>query len=251
MSTTERATSLEKGLRILRVVADEPGLGVTQVALRMGLHKSSVSRLVAALIREGFLEREPESRGVRLGPDALGLPARSAGWSELIERARPVLRRLATETRATVNLAVAERGEVVFLDQFSDPRAPATLNYVGHRAPLHATATGKVLLAFGSQDVRAGVVGRPLRMETSETIWDPVQLLSELEEVRRTGLATVEGEYLEGVNAVAAPVTGPQGEVIAAIGVSAVAPVLAGRDLEAAGQRVKAAAAAISGPRPG
>jgi len=195
--------SVDRALQIL-LQFDREGqeLGVTELAARLGVHKSSASRLAATLARKGFLERGRDGELFRLGPQVRRLGRLAARDEPLLEAAREPMERLAEATGETVTLSVADGDEPATVAQVDARYVVGVKNWVGRRFPVHCTADGKVLLAFGG--VRLN--GRPLNALTPRTTTRRERLEDELEAVRKAGWATAIGEFEEGLNGVGAPV---------------------------------------------
>lgn len=210
--------TVDRALQLLSAFdsADARELTVGALAERLGIHRSSASRLAATLAQRGFLERAPGTDAFRLGPalGRLGLLALSD--RELLSEAREVMERVARDTGETVVLSMLDGAEAVDVAQATGPHLVGTRNWIGRRSPLHAASDGKVFLAF------AGARPRPGRLAaiTSTTITDRRRLAEEIEAVRSRGWASVEGELEEGLNGVAAPVFDTSERCAAALSVS-------------------------------
>jgi IclR family transcriptional regulator, acetate operon repressor len=135
---------------------------------------------------------------------------------------------------------------VVYVDQVSSAHLVASTNWVGRRTPLHASSSGKVLLAHMPEAERQQVLARPLEAVTPRTVTDPAALLRQLDEVRARGYATIRDELEQGLNAVAAPVRQLSGEVVAALSVSGPSFRLRAVDLPRLGRLAIDAAGAVS-----
>ena len=216
-SASGSVTSVRRALMVLRIAAEPGGTRVTDVADRLGVHKSTASRLLATLADEQFLERDLMTGRFILGPEALGLAGIVGMQASLARLAHPALKALARSTGTTVNLGVLSAGEVVHIDQVNDPRSVITINWVGRSAPVHCTSIGKVLLAFASTEDRRRLVPSRLVAHTPSTITDPVRLEAELDHSRGSGVAHSRDEYQVGLNGVAAPIRDAAGEVVAGI----------------------------------
>jgi IclR family acetate operon transcriptional repressor len=186
---------------------------VGELATRAGLPKSTTSRLLAALERQGLVQRLGERGRLHPGPVLLRFATGDAS-SALVELAAPSLRRLAESSGETVNLAVAGPLGVEHLAQEDTAHIVGVANWVGRRVPLHVAANGKVFLAHGAP--------RSANLErlTPKSIVDPTKLELELARVRARGYATSIDELEHGLSAVAAPVFGPDGDAFAALSIS-------------------------------
>lgn len=239
--------SVDRAAALLLALGDCAGeTGVTELARRLGLHKSTASRLLATLQRRGLVEQDEESGKYRLGLVVIRLADRAERTLDLKAIALPELERLARTTRETVGLSVVESDACLTVAQVDGPNMVASPDWTGRATPLHCTASGKVLLAaLAERDVMR--IARPgLAPRTERTITTLETLIEELAKVRRRGFATSFSEWIAGTNAVAVPVVDGRGRVIASLSVwgpgSRITPA---RILELA-THARAAAAAIS-----
>jgi IclR family acetate operon transcriptional repressor len=213
--------SVGRAIRVLELVAEHPGqLGVSELGRRIGVHKATAFRLVSTLAQAGLLERQPGTDHYRPGFGLVRLATTALADLDVVRRARPVLEALADRTQETVNLGVLEGLEVVNVDQVAGSHAVLNVNWVGKRTPLHCTSNGKVLLAHLPEDHWDLVMTGPLERRTPRTVTDPETLRRQLLQARSRGYAYTVEELEEGLNAVAAPVRGPGGEVTAAVSVA-------------------------------
>lgn len=212
--------SVDRAIDVLEYLADRDEGAVTDLAAALGVHKSTAFRLLAALETRGLVEQVSERGRYRLGAGLVRLAGATAARLDLVEQSRPVSRRLAAEVGETVNVARLEDDAVVNVDQVLGGANVTTQNWVGQRTPLHATSSGKVLLAFADPALRARLLTRPLPRFTPATITDLPALEAELARASASGWASTREELELGLNAVAAPVRGHDGAVVAAVSVS-------------------------------
>jgi DNA-binding IclR family transcriptional regulator len=182
---------------LVRVVESVRPPSVGELAERAGLPKSTTSRLVAALERQGLVQRLGDRGRLRPGPVLLRYASRD-GAGTLVELAGPSLRRLAEASGETINLAVPGPDGVEHLAQEDTAHFVGTTDWVGRRVPFELAANGKVFLAFG-------IAEKPT---------------AELTRIRARGYATSVDELEFGLSAIAAPVLGPGGEALAALSIS-------------------------------
>lgn len=206
----ERASTL-----LLHIMeAERPPL-LTQLATEHELAKSTTSRILSALERQGLVARD--AAGAFIPGAALTRFARNrAGDFDFVPQYRPLLERLASVTGETANLAVAASDAVQLLDQVDGQYLLGTRNWVGTAVPFHCSALGKVLLAFGVADIPPGRLER----RTSKTIATRAELVAELDQVKRRGFAVIRDELEEGLTAIAAPLRDPDGHVIASVSIT-------------------------------
>jgi DNA-binding IclR family transcriptional regulator len=234
--------SVDRAVTVLEILARRGQAGVTEIAAELGVHKSTASRLVAALERRGLVHRLHDRGRYRLGMGLVRLANAVTGQVDLARESRTACERLALTVGETVNVAVFDEGWAVNVSQIRGPAAVASHNWVGERTPLHATSSGKALLAAQPDAVVAAVLARGLTRYTDRTVVDPDALRRELDRVRSRGWAATREELEVGLNAVAAPVRGPSGAVLAAVSVSGPSYRLVPRSFpEVAGHVVTAA----------
>lgn len=211
-----------------------PSRTLTELARASGLALSTTHRLAAELTRHQLLERTPTGTYV-IGRLVWNLGQLAPVQTDLRRVAGPFLHDLHAATLATINLAITEGQQVLYIDTLVGSRSVSVLNQVGTRLPMHATGVGKVLLAYGSDELRRAVLEAPLRRVTAHTITQPGRLLRQLEAVLHDGYATTQEEMSLGACSVAVPVRlagasaggtpagpssrpGEPGQVVAAIG---------------------------------
>ncbi len=212
--------SVDRAAALLLALGESSGeAGVTELARRLGLHKSTASRLLATLQRRGLVEQDEESGKYRLGLVVIRLAERAERTLDLKGIAYPELERLARATRETVSIGILEGDAYLTVAQVDGPNMVACPDWTGRTSPLHCTASGKVLLAaLAERDVLR--IARPgLAARTDRTITTLETLMEELAKVRRRGFATAFSEWIAGTNAIAVPVLDARGRVIASVGV--------------------------------
>ena len=215
----QRVASVARALALLDEVArSDAGLGVNELARRIGVNASTASRLLGTLEDAGYVERSPDGP-YRLGLKLVALSDRVLGQLDVRERARPWLTWLVAETGETATLSVPGGGEAITVDFVPSPSSVVSMARVGRPSVAHATAAGKVMLAFGI----SGLPGAPaapdeLTAFTERTITDRAALASELEAVRASGIAEAVGEREPDLNALAVPVIGRGEELVAILG---------------------------------
>src|SRR5215213_7106293 len=185
--------SVDRALTILAVLARLGQAGVSELAAELGVHKSTAFRLVNTLESHDIVEQTEVRGKYRLGMGLVRLAGASSARLDLVQQARPVVRRLAAESGETVNVAVLSGGSAL-----------PSHNWVGQHIPLHATSNGKVLLSGlepAEADLRLGDRLAELPAYTRRTITDRAALLEELEEVRAKGFAVAADELEVGLTA--------------------------------------------------
>jgi IclR family transcriptional regulator, KDG regulon repressor len=213
--------SVRNAARLLKQFSyRERELGVSELARRLGLGKSTAHRLVATLAAEHLLEQNRETGKYRLGLAIYDLGASVSAHFALHEAALPSMAQLRNTTGETVHLAVLDGREVVYIDRLDSPDSVRLFLEVGRRMWAHCTATGKVLLAHVPEDrLERLLAGWELKDRTPSTITDHHRLRDELREVRRRGWAQNRHESEVGLLSVGAPVRNAMGDVVAAMSV--------------------------------
>ena len=212
--------SVDRAVAILEILARDGEAGVTEVARELGVHKSTASRLLAALDRRELVSQDTARGRFRLGVGLVRLAGAAGRSLDVVQESRPVCRALARQEGETVNLAILSGRDALYLDQVAGPAALSPHNWAGQRIPLHATSDGKVLLAYLSQAELARCLTPPLRRFTDRTITTLDELSPVLAEVRQRGFATAVDELEAGLTAIAAPVRNEEGRVVASISAS-------------------------------
>jgi len=207
--------SLARAFAILDAVAQRPA-GVTALAERLDLPKSTVARLLGSLETLGAVERFAGRRW-RVGPGLRALTDAVAPARSLAALVRPELAALVRSVGEDAGLALPDGNDVVYTDQVECDHPVQVRDWSGTRAPMHAVPSGLVLLADWPEDALDGYVARDLAALTPQTVVDPLQLRDRLEDVRRTGYAWGHEEFVVGINSVAAPVRDARGHALAAI----------------------------------
>ncbi|HEY5033219.1 MAG TPA: IclR family transcriptional regulator [Actinomycetes bacterium] len=222
-SAPEGLSSVRNAARLLKVFRSrEPEIGVSELARRLGLGKSTVHRLLTTLVGEGLIERDTRTGGYRLGLVVFELGEAVRVHLDLHAAAGPVLASLREQTGESSQVGVLDGHEVVYVDRLESSQSLRLFTETGRRVPVHCTSSGKVLLAYLSEvDLGAVLATAPLTRLTDQTITDPGELGAELDRVRARGWAEAVNERELGVASVAAPVRNAAGHVIAAISIGA------------------------------
>jgi DNA-binding IclR family transcriptional regulator len=237
---------VDRALSVLEILAAHGEAGVTEVAAELGVHKSTAFRLVAVLESRGFVEQLADRGKYRLGFGVVRLAGAAAAQLDIAQEGRRVCEELAADLEETVNIAILDSDRAVNVSQVRGPAALSTHNWVGQGTPLHATSSGKVLLAHAPDAVRKGALSRELQRFTPATITDPEELQQHLDRIVEQGWGSTVEEYEVGLSAVAAPVRGADGDVIAALSVSGPSFRMDVEDFPRLARRVKASADELS-----
>ncbi|TNC22356.1 IclR family transcriptional regulator [Amycolatopsis alkalitolerans] len=237
--------SVDRALAILDILARRGEAGVTEIAGELEVHKSTASRLVGALEARQLVEQVSERGKYRLGFGIVRLAGATTARLDLPRESQPVCERLAAEFDETVNVAIMDEGQATNITQVHGTAAVTARNWIGQRTPLHATSSGKVLLAWASEEDLT-VALDTLERFTPNTITSRSKLLTDLNAVRKRGWACTAEELEVGLNAVAAPIRGSDGDVVAAVSVSAPAYRMTSEAYSSIAERLRAGANEIS-----
>ncbi len=219
-SSDHAVQTIERALCILETLGQYPqGIGVTELGLNIGLHKSTVHRLLGSLMIFGYVDQDKDTERYRLGMKILALGLGVLQSLDFRKEALPFMRELVEISRETVQLAVLDYNQVVVVERDHSPET-ITVN-LGLRADVHCTAEGKVLLAnLPTDKIELILKKSQMRQYTMNTITDISNILVHLEKVRSQGYAINAEELVEGLRSVATPVFDHTGSVIAALSIS-------------------------------
>jgi DNA-binding IclR family transcriptional regulator len=237
-----RVEAVERAIAVLDALADSVELGTNEIARRTGINASSVSRLLSTLGAAGLVDQVDETGRYRLGLRLVELGNAALQRIDVRELARPHLRALVAATGETATLSVPGEEFAITVDFVRSPASVQSVAQVGRPSVPHATATGKVLLAFGRVALPKGT----LRSYTSNTVVVRAQLEREVARVRRQGWAQAVREREEDLNAIAAPVRDADGELVAVLGVQGPASRFGEGPMHDARRPLLAAATALS-----
>lgn len=213
--------SVDRAVSVLEILAQRGAAGVSEVAAEIDVHKSTAFRLLGALEARGLVEQTSERGKYRLGFGVVRLAGAVTERSDITKEGRPVCEHLAEEFGETVNIAVLEQHYAVNLYQVLGHTAVAAQNWVGRLTPLHATSSGKAMLAELSQRNRGRLLTKAgLERLTPKTVTAKTKLERELQVVRERGYAVTLEEYELGLHAMAAVIRTPDSGMVAAISAS-------------------------------
>lgn len=208
--------SVKRAFDVLGSLGDGP-LGVTEVAERAGLPKSTAARVLATLVGEGAVEQVPGDTSYRLGPRLITLAAGFSLTRSLAAIARPMLIDLAESSGEAAGLAMPDGDLVHYIDQVDTVQPVLVRDWTGARIPLHAVSSGQVLLAFRTPAAIERFLERPMERFTGRTLTEADAVRERLREVRRQGYTWAIDEFEAGISSIAAPIADASGEVIAAV----------------------------------
>ncbi|MET0703251.1 MAG: IclR family transcriptional regulator [Mycobacterium sp.] len=219
-ATPAAVQSVDRALLVLEIISARGQAGVTEIAAELGVHKSTVSRLIAVLEARGYVEQLSDRGKYRLGFAIARLARSGSAQLNLAKQSQHACDVLAADVGETVNLALLDDRRIVNIVEATAPAEISVRTWVGQSCPAHATSSGKVLLAGLAPGQMRTLLGPRLETFTATTVATIAELETELAEVRENGWASVEEELEIGLNAVAAPVYDNTAEVVAALSVS-------------------------------
>ena len=242
---SSRTSSVRRALRLLDLFTFEtPSWGISEIARWTGLPKSNVARLIADLCAEGFVVRDAHRR-YRLGMHAYGVGLASLRGNVMYQACLPALIELHRQTGVSAHLAVLDGIDVLHVERLRSDRMFEFIGGRTLRSPIHATCTGKMLLAFASQPTLERAITAGLPRFSDMTITDPQALRTELGHVRELGFALDREEYMPGLAAAAAPIFAHNGDIVAALAMVGDRRILADENRSRTIRRVTSIAASI------
>jgi IclR family KDG regulon transcriptional repressor len=242
-----RLSSVATAIRLLKAFSEqEEELGVSALAQKLGVAKSTVHRLAVTLVSEGLLEQDPRTDRYRLGVGLFGLGTLVRRRMNLSNEARPFLFDLRSRTGETILLGIPAETEVMYVYNLESPQALRMRSDIGVRRPAHCTAVGRAIFAYAPQTVVDRVLAGSLARRTPKTVTDKAALRAILAGVRERGYAVEDEECEPGIRCIAAPVRGADGTVAGAIGIAGPSQRLSLEALAELSKPLLAAAAAVS-----
>lgn len=217
--TQYNVRAVERALQILDCFDENHcEMGVSEIAEQVELHKATAHRILTTLLNFGYVERAADGQRYRLGLKLMEMGCKVMHNMDLREVALPYMTQLTQQFDEACDLSVFDRGQVLYIDVLKSSHALTIAASTGQRLPAYCTASGKVFLAHLGPDELSSHLSEPLKRFTSNTITSREKLLSELKDVKQQGCAYDNEELEVGIQAIAAPVYGRDGNVAAAIG---------------------------------
>jgi DNA-binding IclR family transcriptional regulator len=240
-----RLSSVTTAIRLLKAFSeDEEEIGVSALAQKLGVSKSTVHRLAVTLVAEGLLEQNPANERYRLGLGLFGLGTLVRRRMNLSLEARPFLFELREKTGETLLLGVPSETEIMYIYNLESNQALRMRSDIGVRRPGYCTAVGRAIFAFAPQSTIERLLAGPLARRTPSTVVDPARLREILAEVRERGFAVEDEESEPGIRCIAAPVRNAGDTVVGAVGIAGPSQRLSlGALLELSGPLVESAEA--------
>ena len=238
--------SVDRAVSVMEFLSRRGWSGVTEVSRELEIHKSTAYRLLTTLRDRGLVEQDAATEKYRLGFGLVLLARAVRADPDILRCARPVCEHLSGHTRETVTIAVLEGDDAVVIHQSISRASALGVDWTGRHTPLHATAAGKIFLAYMPEDQLLRILEGPLERFTKNTIVDPESLKDHTGKIRDEGYGYTVEELETGLNAVGAPIRGADGAVVGAVSVSGPAFRLRPDALPEIGELSRRAAAEIS-----
>jgi len=216
-----RLSSVTTAIHLLKAFTiDDKELGISELAKRLGVAKSTVHRLTSALLEEGLLQQNPENGRYCLGIGLFTLGSLVRSRLDVTSESKHILNDLREQTKENVRLAVLERQSAVFLHDFESPQTLRLRSGTGQLKPAFCTAEGLCLLSGLRDDQLAKFLTYPRTPRTEKTIVDEAELRAQIEMVKRQGHAVEDEQCDLGTRCIAAPIRNGEGRIVAALGVA-------------------------------
>ena len=212
--------SVDRAVSVMEFLSRRGWSGVAEVARELDIHKSTAYRLLTTLRDRGVVEQDAATEKYRLGFGLVLLARAVSADLDILRCARPVCERLSEHTKETVTIAVLEGDDAVVIHQSISRASALGVDWTGRHTPLHATAAGKIFLAYMPEGQLLRILEGPLERFTENTIVDPASLKDHTGKVRDEGYGYTVEELETGLNAVGAPIRRADGAVVGAASVS-------------------------------
>ncbi len=220
---TESATiqSLDRAIEVLKIVANGSGMSLTEIAEAGDQSPATVYRILTTFRKHSIAEFDETTQLWHIGAETYRIGTSFLRRTRIVEQARPVMERIMDETGETANLAIIDRGEVIFVSQVETHEPIRAFFRPGTRGPVHASGIGKAILAYRTpEQIHATLRSRPLEPYTASTITGEDALADELAATRSRGWAVDDEERTAGMRCIAAPIFNQFGEAVAGVSVS-------------------------------
>jgi DNA-binding IclR family transcriptional regulator len=212
--------AVERAVQILNCFDDgHVERGVSEIALAVGLHKATTHRIMATLLRSGYLERTADAQKYRLGVQLADLGSKVIRRMDVRREALPHMTQLVEQWDEMCDLGLFDQGQVFYIEVIRGSHALSIAAAVGQHLPAYCTASGKLFLAHLPPDRLDALLAQPLTAYTDKTVASPSALRHQLEIIRRQGYGFDDEEYEAGIRAVSAPIWGHDGSIVAGMSI--------------------------------
>lgn len=221
LESNQLVQSVDRALAILETVASaKDSLGLSEIGNIVGLHKSTIYRLINTLEHRGYITKDAKANKYKIGIKLFELGNLAINKLEIRKEVHPLLEELMDKTKETVHLGVLDDNQIIYIDKVQSMQ---TIMYskIGLRAPVHCTGLGKAILAFCPEEIIEKIIKESkLKRYTENTITDPEIFKQHLEKIRNQGYAIDNMEHEENIRCISAPIFSNKGEVIAAFSIT-------------------------------
>lgn len=240
--------SVERAIRLIEILAEENReMSLTELSKRAGWPKSTTYGLLSTLRDYHYVDQNAENGHYRLGIRLFELGNLVARNWHIRTLAQPVMQRLNNQTGEMIQLAAEDKGEVLYIEKLDSTHMMRIVSDIGARLPMHCTGLGKVLLAYKKPaEVKWILNMHGMAARTKRTITDPARMEKELADIRKKGYAVDDGEIMESLRCIAAPIRDREGDVRYAVSVSGLAGSMTGEHFERVRAQLLKAAEDIS-----
>ncbi|MGE3269581.1 MAG: IclR family transcriptional regulator [Chloroflexota bacterium] len=248
ISESHILSTLDKGLHVLGALSEDgaSSMNMTSLSRSLGMHRTTLFRILGTLQARGYVRRDPDGDGYRLGVRVLSLASAVLADLDIRKAGHEPLQSLNEDTGELVFLTVLDGHEVVTIERLEGTHTVTLRSQIGSRRPAYCTAAGKAIVAFLPELQAGAIVGGGLVAHTPNTILSQAILQEQHEEIRRRGFAWDDEEYLAGVRCVAAPIFGMERTVLGAVSLAAPTMRTSWERLWQLGPRARTAAREIS-----
>jgi DNA-binding IclR family transcriptional regulator len=212
--------AIERAIQILDCFNnDNPSWGLTEIAQEVGLHKATTHRIMTTLTNHNYLVKSSDGLKYKLGPRLASLGCSVIQQFDIRNVALPYMKETVQKFNETCDLSIFDGREILYLEVLQSNHALTISAAPGKRLPAHCTASGKVFLAYLSEENFNKFISQPLKSFTNQTITNPQILKKSLKEIKESGFATDNEEMELGIRAIAVPIFNQNGEVIASVSI--------------------------------
>lgn len=217
----QRLSSVTTAIRILKAFSDSYGeMGISSLAKRIGVSKSTVHRIVTTMVAEGLLEQNPETDRYYLGIGLFTLGTLVRRRMSVSSEAKPFLNQLRNTANENVRLAVLQESNIIYVHDMESHQTVRIRPHVGQIKPAFCSAEGLAILAFSPPDLVERVLNEPKKMRTNRTVVDLPKIYENLQKIRSEGFAVEYQESEIGLHAIAAPIFDAEGQPVGAVGLA-------------------------------
>jgi DNA-binding IclR family transcriptional regulator len=238
--------SVDRAITVMEFLARRGWSGVTEVSRELDIHKSTAYRLLTTLRDRGLVEQDAATEKYRLGFGVVMLARAVSADLDILRCAKPLCERLSERTGETVTVAVLEGDDAVVIHQSLSRTSALSVDWTGHHSPLHATAAGKIFLAYMPEDQRMRILEGPLERFTGSTTVDPETLREQVARILHDGYSHTVEELETGLSAIGVPICSSESTVVGAVSVSGPSFRLEAADLLATVEMARGTTAEIS-----